>query len=114
MKICKDCLHYSKCKKIGIYNIETLSICEDFADHADWLHLPIKIGDYLYTNISHQGWYFRKRNAPYKVKVVFVGLYDSENMGGGYFNVVFQNEGMYAFYFSDIGKTIFLTEEEAK
>lgn len=81
---------------------------------AEYVKLPVKIGDYLYTNTSHQGWYLRKRDAPYRVKVVFIGLNDSENMGGGFFNVVYQNEGMHAFYFSDIGKTVSLTREEAE
>ena len=88
--------------------------CPFFQNCSEWVKLPVKIGDYLYTNISHQGWYLRKRDAPYRVKVVFIGLNDSENMGGGFFNVVYQNEGMNAFYFPDIGKTVFLTKEEAE
>ena len=37
---CKDCLHYERCKKLGIFNVETLSVCEDFTDRAEWVHLP--------------------------------------------------------------------------
>lgn len=37
---CKDCLHYERCKKLGIFNIETLSVCEDFTDRSEWVHLP--------------------------------------------------------------------------
>lgn len=37
---CKDCLYYERCKKLGIFNIETLSVCEDFTDRSEWVHLP--------------------------------------------------------------------------
>lgn len=37
---CKDCLYYGRCKKLGIFNIETLSVCEDFTDRSEWVHLP--------------------------------------------------------------------------
>lgn len=75
---------------------------------------PCKVGDYLYTNSAMQGWYMRKRNAPYRVKIVFIGLNDSEKMGGGVLHVLYENDWMLEFPFSDIGKTIFLTYEEAK
>ncbi len=37
---CKDCLYYERCKKLGIFNVETLSVCEDFTDRSEWVHLP--------------------------------------------------------------------------
>lgn len=45
---CKDCFHYERCKKLGIFNLETLSVCEDFTDSSEWVHLPCKLGDILY------------------------------------------------------------------
>ena len=45
---CKDCLHYERCKKLGIFNVETLSVCEDFSDRSEWVHLPCKVGDKIY------------------------------------------------------------------
>ena len=45
---CKDCLHYERCKKLGIFNVETLSVCEDFTDRSEWVHLPCKPGDEVY------------------------------------------------------------------
>ena len=45
---CKDCLHYKRCEKLGIFNVETLSVCEDFSDRSEWVHLPCKVGDILY------------------------------------------------------------------
>lgn len=37
---CNDCLYYKRCKKLGIFNIETLSVCEDFTDSSEWVRLP--------------------------------------------------------------------------
>lgn len=46
---CKDCLHYERCKKLGIFNIETLSVCEDFTDRSEWVHLPCEIGSRIFV-----------------------------------------------------------------
>lgn len=79
------------------------------------LKLPIAIGSTLWTNRRKQGWYFRLKDAPYRVEVVYIGLNDSEEMGNGYFNVCYENhDHMMAFNFSDLGKTVFLTKEEAE
>lgn len=45
MSKCKDCLYYERCKKLGIFNVETLSACEDFTARSEWVHLPCKVGD---------------------------------------------------------------------
>lgn len=37
---CKDCLYYERCKKLGIVNVETLSVCDDFTDSSEWVRLP--------------------------------------------------------------------------
>ena len=79
------------------------------------LKLPVVIGQTVYTNYSMQGWYFRDNNRPYQAKVVFIGLNNSEEDGGGYINISFEKEGrMMQFRFSDIGKMVFLTKEEAE
>lgn len=65
--------------------------------------------DTVYTNYAVQGWYLRQDKRPYKVKVVFVGL--SEEL---FFNVEYAEGKMWQFKFSDIGKIVFLTEQEAK
>lgn len=72
--------------------------------------LPVNVGDTVYTNFSMQGWYFRKKYRPYKAKVVFIGINNSDN----FMNVVFENDNMLEFKFSEIGKRVFLTEEAAK
>jgi hypothetical protein len=71
--------------------------------------LPCDIGDTVYTNCRMQGWYFREKDKPYEAKIVFIGLNGVDN----FMNVDFGNGHMLQFPFSEIGKTVFLTKEEA-
>ena len=77
--------------------------------------LPCKTGDEVWTNFAMSGWYFRGKDRPYSAKVVFVGLNNSGDMGGGFINVMYGKYNyMMQFNFSEIGKTFFLTREEAE
>lgn len=98
---------------------------QEYADRADTLLeadtegrllvLPCKVGDTVYTNIAMSGWYLRSRKRPYSAKVVFIGINANDGMGGGLINVTYNKSCcMMQFYFSDIGKTVFLTHEEAE
>lgn len=75
------------------------------------INLPFDIGDTLYTIYAPVGWYFRKKNRPYAVKVVFIGINNKNN----WFNVQYIGDKgcMLQFQFSDLGDKIFLTAEEA-
>lgn len=55
MSKCIDCLHYERCKKLGIINIETLSVCKDFTDRSEWVRLPCNVGVIVWyiTGIHH-------------------------------------------------------------
>lgn len=90
--------------------IDKLAEYEDLEEQGKLLKLPFAVGDMVYTNISMQGWYFRKENRLYETKVVFIGI----NGAGNYVNVDFENGHTLQFKFSDIGKTLFLTREEAE
>lgn len=84
----------------------------EHADHllANKCHaFPCDIGDTVYTNCRMQGWYFREKDKPYKAKIVFIGLNGVDN----FMNVDFGDGHMLQFPFSGIGKTVFLTREEA-
>ena len=70
---------------------------------------PCDIGDTVYTNCRMKGWYFREKDKPYEAKIVFIGLNGVDN----FMNVDFGNGHMLQFPFSEIGKTVFLTREEA-
>jgi hypothetical protein len=72
--------------------------------------LPCDIGQEVYTNMSMQGWYMRKKDRPYKAKVVFIGI----NGVDDFMNVKLENDGMLQFPFSQIGKLVFLTPEDAR
>lgn len=69
-----------------------------------------KVGDTVYTNTSMQGWYLKKKDRPYKAKIVFIGINGVDN----YINVDLGNGHMLQFLFSQIGKTVFLTKEAAE
>lgn len=103
-------------------SIEDCQICKynemkdcSMNERADYLlankcHvLPCDIGDTIYTNCRMQGWYFREKDKPYKAKIVFIGLNGVDN----FMNVDFGDGHMLQFPFSEIGKMVFLTEEEA-
>ena len=90
--------------------IQKLAKYEDLEEKGLLSELPCKIGQEVYTNTSMQGWYMRKNNRPYKAKIVFIGINEVDN----FMNVMFENGNMLQFPFSQIGKTVFLTEEEAK
>ena len=89
---------------------------EDAEEQGLLLRLPCKVGDTVYTNLSSSGWYFRSNDRPYPAKVVFIGLNNAEEFGGGFINVSFDKKAgcMMQFRFSDIGELVFLTKEEAE
>lgn len=89
---------------------EKLKMYEDLEEQGKLIKLPCTIGDILYTNFAVQGWYFREKNKPYEIKVVFIGINGVDN----FINVAYENGNMWQFNFSDIGKRIFLTREEAE
>ncbi len=99
---CRGCA-INKCfNKLGKY--------EDLEEQGKLLKLPCAVGDTVYTNTSMQGWHFKKKDRPYKTKVVFIGINGVDNC----MHVAFDNGCMFQFWFSDIGKTIFLTKEAAE
>ena len=71
--------------------------------------LPVNVGDVVYVNFGISGDYLRKNEKPYACKVVYVGL-NGEN---GHFNIQYGNDRMWTFNFNEIGKTVFLTKEQA-
>lgn len=74
------------------------------------LVLPCKVGDTVWTNISIKGDRYRKSDRPYQVKVVFIGM----GAETSYFHVEYSNGRVFPFDSDQIGKTIFLTCEEAE
>lgn len=86
---------------------------EDAEEQGLLVRLPCRVGDVVYTNTSMPGWYKRKKDRPYPATVCFIGLNGNEN----FFNVslgTVHDAMMLQFKFSDIGKWVFLTREEAE
>ena len=95
--------------------IDKLAEYED-AEENGFLHrTPVAIEQTVYTNFAMKGWYLRSKERPYQAKVVFIGLNKSKEDSGGFFNIAYEKLGcMMQFRFSDIGKSVFLTREEAE
>lgn len=73
--------------------------------------LPVRVGDIVYTNRSMQGWYMKLKDRPYEARVAYIGVNGKDN----FMNVAFlKNDNMLSFRFSEIGKTVFLTREDAE
>lgn len=109
MKICKDCLHYEACK--GTYDtiVETIDTdsfdhehyadtyyCDNFTDRSEWVHLPCKVGDVVYQTDEVRLY----KDTIRKIDISSIGtIYYTESI---------------AFDERAIGKSIFLTSEEAE
>lgn len=96
---CENCLHYERCKKLGIFNVETLSVCEDFADRSEWVHLPCNIGKTAY---------FIRNNKIIETSVEKIVI----KKNGIYLKL--SCNAMYETSCKSIGKTVFFDREEAE
>ena len=101
---CKDCINYDACKvaKLNDSN-EVERWCDLFKDCAQFVELPYKLGDSIYEPKRHQ-------ITEYQIaRIVFYdfGLrMELRLMKGLLFRVEIKQE--------DIGKVVFLTQEEAE
>lgn len=114
---CKDCLHYEACKDIcydisnGKYDDKDFNkeqhpnYCVHFTDFSEWSHLPCKVGDVFFRTIPWRNKVdectvsslTQKSDKTWKIRLT------SET-----FKTVFE------IITNDIGKTVFLTREEAE
>ena len=72
--------------------------------------LPFKVADIVWTSIAIVGDRYKSADRPYPVEVVFIGFGE----GKRFFNVQYSNGRFFHFDFEQIGKTVFLTREEAE
>ena len=110
---CKDCINYDVCSTQSV-NCDRANHCSMFKNKVQYIKLPCKVGGTMYTNFSVVGDYLRKKDKPYALKIVFIGINESDDFGGGFVHAEFKNGQMWQFKFSDINKTIFLTRESAE
>lgn len=115
---CKDCLHYESHKHFFsspdyeedfddyFKDVDVECKCPEFTARSEWVHLPCKVGNKLYEVTS------RKTISEYRVTAIRIEL----------FSIFIDweiTQGFVDRYISDmpageIGKTVFLTREEAE
>lgn len=100
---CKDCMHYAVCesysKRESLATLYCAEECPGFTDRSEWVYVPCKVGDTVYCFEPC----FDTNHTP-KLKVVekeIVELKTIATVFGLNFDV------------KSIGKTIFLSREEA-
>ena len=111
---CKNCLHYEACKgtyftfkqmidKDSFDNEHYADVynCPDFTDRSEWVHLPCKV--------EQQLWFVE--NGEVKASTVDRLVYEELSTDD-----IFTRIDGYGFsvFFEDVGKTVFLTREEAE
>lgn len=99
---CKDCLHYEVCNaldKNGQCPIAGASYCGFYCEKSDWVHLPCKVGDRVFSIVIIGGKYTIVADRVHRVIVANEEMYIVTNwyLDGGEFN-----------------SNIFLTQEEAE
>lgn len=111
---CKNCLHYEACKgtyftfkqmidKDSFDNEHYADVynCPDFTARSEWVHLPCKV--------EQQLWFVE--NGEVKASTVDRLVYEELSTDD-----IFTRIDGYGFsvFFEDVGKTVFLTREEAE
>ena len=112
---CKDCIHYDLCRSCSriqlgwhgnsVHYVENMEeICKDFKDRSRFVELPCKVGDTLFVPT---------RNLVSEYKIVSFHV-----CGEGIWYRTNVIKGILTRLISDnveiIGKTVFLTREEAE
>lgn len=103
MATCKDCLHFEVCDDYQ----RRLANCNHFKDRSKFIELPCKVGDILYHPVP-----LRNIIAEYRIKSFQIYsncVWVNWNLVDGVATINFS--GIYA---NEIGKTVFLTQEEAE
>lgn len=109
---CEDCIHYNVCTELctGIDMCLLMKdeyadrLCSNFKDKSKFIELPCKVGDKLYMPLKSL------------FNILCYNVLEISINEHGVYIIASLNGGCYPenFDISAIGKTIFLTEEEAK
>lgn len=118
MAECKDCIHYSRCNEIyeaaGFFLDYEKSCCKQFSNRSEWVHLPCNVGDTVYHFSECFG-----TICPYFVENIYISYWGDNSQNALYaFEADYHYEDVLIdcidFELEDIGKTVFLTREEAE
>lgn len=103
---CKDCVHYDVCNIFGYEVLGNFDICVHFKDKSKFIELPCKVGDKVFVI---------DKKEIYECSIYGIDI----DFKGGWFTFLhngvfpsFKNKKVY--YLSEMGKTVFLTKEEAE
>ena len=113
---CKDCLHSKVCRDWWSEQEENLFSesnigCRVFDDRSEWVHLPCEVGDIVYY---FDGAYHLRNKNNWKVRPIKVTEFSTKigRSGKLYPLSIIANGTRYPL--TSIGKTVFLTREEAE
>ena len=105
---CKDCLHYDVCEAVrgrpNRVGKNSLRIAEkqcpynSFQNKSEWVHLPCKVGDRVFSIVIIGGEYSVVADRVHSLRISAVGIYVRTNW--------YENE--------EIGYNVFLTQEKAE
>lgn len=111
MKNCRDCLHFKACYEMAEannadeFNTMFAEKCEDFTNRSEWVHLPCRVGDTVYTiynaSLSH-----------YKVVEIIINDFVWAKLYNGEYSGEYKSE-LICLDFS-FNEFVFLTREEAE
>ena len=93
---CKDCLHYVPC---GVPSWGNVTDCPEFTPQREWVHLPCKVGDRVFSIVIIGGEYSVVADRVHALKISTENIYAETNL---------YVEG------GKIGYNVFLTQEEAE
>lgn len=96
---CQDCIYFPKCDE---YPFDE-SGCEDFKDHSGFVELPCKIGDTVYRMLPHEDFVMECTVVEFCITARTYMIVREVQ-----FNA---RRGV---EFTEIGKSVFLTREEAE
>lgn len=101
---CKDCMHYDVCDKQKITNHTiSKSVCKHFKDKSLFIELPMTLGQICYAPYNY-------KNEVEECRVSSL----TQKADGSWKIRLTHNHSVFEIRADEIGKTVFLTREEAE
>lgn len=105
---CKDCVHYDICEKLRPIEYCMDITCSHFKNKANFVELPCKVGDKVWL-IKSLNW----QRTEWGIKEGKVSMIQQKADKSWKFRVT-ENHSVQDYTIDSIGKTVFLTKEEAE
>ena len=111
MATCKDCVHYDVCEfHLDEKTTMTVNECMHFKDASKFVELPCKVSDTVYICTCFGMWYAPHEIDKCEMKVTRIILANNSIV----FEAMKDKYNADTFIQRQIGKTVFLTREEAE